>query len=343
MSSSQHNLTDHQLANVFRKLFAEHSALLSSASVPAPRPKRVSMSRQAQEFRQLLDGFAEAYSVATTAEAEAEKIEADEAKHDRPVFKSFLAGHREALKRWTIVQKDKADDFNLMAVMGLTDMENAHSDILAWLLDHDLTRLGTHAQGNLGFKLFLKTVGLASEFADYEYRVTRESKCDELRIDIEVAQRGKFVIYIEDKIWSVEGYNQAEREWQTEKEWRELGRRAEELGCPENRFAFYLTPRGTKPKSQEFRAISWRKIAEVFETFAEDIKTRTTAEGALTVSLFASHYAEVLRRHIVQEPTDGEESDASQCVQRGRSISPAKLGKSVQSRKVDEGNPEQVC
>lgn len=309
MPFSRHNLAAHELADVFRKLLSEYSGLLSSESasisaIATPIP----MSHRAQEFKEFLDGFAAMYSAASKTEAEAEKVEADEAKHDRPIFESFLAGHREALTRWKTAQKDKADDFNLMDVMGLTDKENVHSDIVAWLLDHDLAELGTHAQGNLGFRLFLEKVGLPCDFADCEYCVTRESARDESRIDVEIAQRGKFVIYIENKIWANEGDDQTEREW------RDLEHRADELGCSDKRFAFFLTPRGTKPKCDKFRAISWRKMAEVFEEFAKDIKTRTTAEGALTVSLFATHYAGVLRKHIVQKPIERVEFDADQCV-----------------------------
>lgn len=306
MLSSRRNVTDYEHVEVFRKLLAEFSAFRSSTSANVPTTAPVPMSHQAEEFREFLDGFTVAYSAASTAEAEAEKVEAEEAKHDRPIFESFLADYHESIKRWSTAQKDKADEFNLMSVMGLTDKENVHSDILAWLLDHDMTERGTHAQGNLGFRLFLEAVGLPCIFADCEYLVTRESASDESRIDIEVAQCGQFVIYIENKIWADEG------EDQTKREWNDLKRRAEQLACP--KYAFFLTPLGTKPKCKEFRAISWRKMADVFEKFAEDIKARTTAEGALAVSLFATHYAGILRRHIVHKSTEREESDADQSI-----------------------------
>ena len=70
----------------------------------------------------------------------------------------------------------------MLDVIGLTNNEKAHSDILAWLLDRDLTHLGTHAQGNLGFRLFLEAVSLAGELgesAECDYRATRESAADE--------------------------------------------------------------------------------------------------------------------------------------------------------------------
>jgi hypothetical protein len=287
-------LTDHGLADVFRKLLSEHSALLSSNP----------MSGRAQEFKEFLDGFATAYDAASRAEAA-------EAKEDRQAFETFFQAYRNAQAQRRTAQQDKADDFNLLDVMGLTKKENTHSDILAWLLDHDIDRLGTHAQGGDGFRLFSEAVGLANELgecADCDYRVSRESASDESRIDIEVAHRGSFVIHIENKIWAGEGVDQTEREW------RDLERRAKELECPKY-FAFFLTPRGTKAKNGNFRPISWRKIAAVFEQFAANIRSRATVEeGALAVSLFATHYAGVLRRHIVLETNDREKASAQESI-----------------------------
>ena len=117
MPSSRHDLADHELANVFRKLLSKHSALLSSISASVPVPSPAPTSHQAQDFKKFLDGYTEVYSVPSKTEAEQEKADVDEAKHNRPVFESFLDGYHEALKQWKTAQRDKADDFNLMAVM----------------------------------------------------------------------------------------------------------------------------------------------------------------------------------------------------------------------------------
>jgi hypothetical protein len=153
--------------------------------------------------------------------------------------------------------------------------------LLAWLLDWDMTALGTHAQGNLGFGFFLEEFDLPGKYAEGLYRVRREVSADNSRIDIEVAERKRFVIHIENKIWSGEGDDETNREWQ------DLQKRAEYLECPENCHAFYLTPDGRKPCNTNFRAISWREIARILDRFGTKAKPEE-------VRLFARHYAKVL-------------------------------------------------
>ena len=78
-------------------------------------------------------------------------------------------------------------------------------------LGHDRT---WHArEGSLGFRFFLEEFGLPVKYADGKYRVRREVSGDESRIDVEVAERRKFVIHIENKIWSAEGDDETNREW----------------------------------------------------------------------------------------------------------------------------------
>jgi hypothetical protein len=288
-------MSDRELADVFRQVLAGHSALVSPA-----RPTAAS----AREFQRFLDDFIEVYGRAA-------KVDAAETRHDLQVFESFFPGYHDAFRRWAEGQRDKADDFNALDVIGVTGKENVHSDILAWLLDPDITRPGTHAQGNLGFRLFLETVGLErelGEFADRDYRVSREPASDESRIDIEVAHRGSFVIHIETKVFAGEGDDQTPREW------RDLKHRAKELGCLKH-FAIFLSPRGVPARDENFRPISWRTMAKVFEAFAAKILERTDAEGARAVALFATHYAGVLRRHIVQQNNSWEDSDGDEHIQ----------------------------
>ena len=93
----------------------------------------------------LLEGFGKAIAGTT-------KTETAEAGRTLQAFQTFFPGYDQALERWRKQQEDQADDFNLLAVIELTGKEIRHSMILAWLLDWDMTRLGTHAQGNLGFR-----------------------------------------------------------------------------------------------------------------------------------------------------------------------------------------------
>jgi PD-(D/E)XK nuclease superfamily len=192
------------------------------------------------------------------------------------LLKGFQAKH-EAGRR---LQKTTADDFNLLDTLQVADEEIRHSMMLAWLLDRE----ATHAQGNLGFRLFLKHVGLGGEYAETPYRVVREKSGAESRIDVEVAAWGEFIIHIENKIYAGEGDDQTKREWKDlQADARELGvRRADVYG-------FFLTLDRHAPASPEFRAISWRQIADVLDDFS----ARSRADQ---VGLFAAHYARALRR-----------------------------------------------
>lgn len=117
-------------------------------------------------------------------------------------FEHLLTGYRSAVAQWSREQKSTAKDFNLLEVMNLTKDEICHSMLLAWLLDRDIRRFGTHAQGSLGFRLFLEECGLPVGYATANYDVRREVAGDQSRIDVRVEARGRFIVDIENKITS---------------------------------------------------------------------------------------------------------------------------------------------
>jgi hypothetical protein len=189
--------------------------------------------------------------------------------------------------------------------MGIENLERFHSKILAWLLDRRIEH-GTHAQGNLGFRLFLKELGkdLAVEsnpqiitYPDEQYWVRCEASGDESRIDIEIAASGKFVIHIENKIQAPEGPKQIPRES------RDLNERRKDLGVPkENSHAIFLTLDGTAPEDKRFRRfrpVRWGRIAHVFENFEKEAQPNE-------VKLFARHYAKAVRKLSAAEPIEKE-------------------------------------
>jgi hypothetical protein len=242
-----------------------------------------SSARCADRFRALLERFGE---VRHRADAAAQVQAAEDCGH----IHDLLAGYRATVDRYRQQQEQVADDFNLLDVMRLAGKEIRHSMVLAWLLDHDLRKLGTHAQGNLGFRLFLnefRKFGLQAEYADCTYWVRREVAGDESIVDIEIGCRGQFLIHIENKIWAGEGNDQTGREWS------DLRRRAAELNVTVPHIhAFFLTPRGTEPVNSNFRAIPWGRVVRVLEAFANQAKPAD-------VKLFTAHYARALRRFIV--------------------------------------------
>ena len=201
-----------------------------------------------------------------------------------PEINRLLEDFDGKLNGWRDEQKIRADDFNILRTMNLSRKELCHSNILAWLLDPK----GTHAQGTVGFRLFLNQIKLPENFANLNYHVIRELSCDESQIDIVIEAEGEFIIGIENKIDAEEG------DTQTEREWRDLQRRKKCLSIQREVTALFLTPGGTSPLSNFFKPISWQIVANVFEEFADEAK-------AGMVKMFAKHYAETIKHEIVVE------------------------------------------
>ena len=272
----------------------ERFALLLNGFSLRAAQDRVSCAGSTDQIRTLLHRFGELRDRADASECA-------QAADDRGRIGALLAGYGKTVEHYRQQQEQVADDFNLLDVMRLTGKEIRHSMVLAWLLDHDLRKLGTHAQGNLGFRLFLnefREFGLRSDYADCTYWVRREVAGDESIVDIEVACRGRFLIHIENKIWSAEGTDQTDREWS------DLQRRAAALNVSvPDVHALFLTPHGTPPKNRSFHAISWGRIVRVLEASADQAKPAD-------VKLFTRHYARALRRFIlVQDISEGDNAE----------------------------------
>ena len=220
------------------------------------------------------------------ASRSSKKVDEDRAK----AFSTMLVDYEFAMQYWQKSQETKADHFNLLEVVDLTFDEVRHSMILAWLLDARTQNFGTHAQGTLGFSLFLSEFRLPQEYAACKYSVRREVSEDESRVDVRIESAGRFIIDIENKILSAEGIDQTNREW------RDLKLRAKVLGVPESAIhAFFLSPDRREPINENFLAISYDQLMKVFESFSEDAR-------AMDVRLFAAHYAKVLRKFICCRP-----------------------------------------
>lgn len=194
-----------------------------------------------------------------------------------------ITGFIDAKNTWQERQKALAESFNILEVLKLTGNELRHSMVLAWLLDKDIDRHGTHAQGALGFQLFLCEIGLPVTYSKAKYWVRREVAGDESRVDIEISARDTFLIHIEVKIWSDEGVNQTARELS------DLKKRAAALNIPfDHIHCIFLTPNGRNADHKEFKTLSWFRIEKTLEYFAE-------SAIPMDVKLFARHYARALR------------------------------------------------
>lgn len=252
-------------------------------------------------FARLLDGFRESQGHCAPAEV-------TPPQNYRDLFETRLKGYLESRAAWAESQKAFADDFNLFSVMGVEYNEVRHSKLLAWLLDRRIDH-GTHAQGNLGFRLFLEELqqdlGFDLDYANKPYWVACEVSGDKSRVDIEIAARGEFVIHIENKILSAEGVEQTDREW------KDLENRRKELGVREaSAHAIFLTLSGGKPKSNHFRSVGWHRVAGIVERFAAQAQ-------APEVHLFACHYTKAIRSLVISsrlKPNKKEAEDDEEAI-----------------------------
>ena len=252
----------------------------------APAEKQATFARLLGRFRESRDRVA--------------RTEAAEWTEYRQLFKTRLKDYLEFRDVWAKRQKAFADDFNLFKVLNVEYDEVRHSRLLVWLLDRRIDH-GTHAQDSLGFRLFLEELrkDLAIEsppeswnYAEELYWVAHEVSGDKSRVDIEIAARAKFIIHIENKILSVEGIEQTDREWD------DLEKRRRELGISEsNTHAIFLTLDGSNPKNKNFRAVGWSRIARILERFAEQAQ-------APEVKLFVGHYAQAVHALAASPQTD---------------------------------------
>jgi len=278
---------DQLLASIFEKLVRGFNSRLQRHDGPSPR--------RSDLYKNLLEGFSQAYNRSAAQESR-------EAHDSLRSFESLTAGFANAIEKWRQREANTAGDFNLLEVLDLTGKEIRHSMILAWLLDHDLTRSGTHAQGNLGFRLFLAELGLPSDYANASYWVRREVEREESRVDIEIASRGRFLIHIENKIFSGEGADQTGREW------RDAQRRAAELGVPDSAVhALFLTRDNSTARDPHFRSITWGQVARALDAFVAEAKPPD-------VKLFCAHYAKALRMFVITETQTKETEDGERTV-----------------------------
>jgi hypothetical protein len=207
-----------------------------------------------------------------------------------PTSKTCLSTYARLFERFSVASREDevaqravASHFNVLSALGVGNSELLHSNVLGWLFSADPRWPGSHAQGSLGFQIFLKRLGLEQSWADYPYSVSRECVGLESRVDLLIASPKIFAIYIENKIWSEEGEDQSGREW------RDLQRIGDRLGVPvDSRVAFYLTPNGTAPADIHFRIITWSSVSAILSQFAESAQPPA-------VRIFASHLATAIQ------------------------------------------------
>lgn len=245
-------------------------------------------------LRQFLSQF-------TLAQQNTNRADYADAQSQAVFLGKMLKGFAAADERWCQTEKTTATVFNVLEALGVSGRELLHSKMLGWLLSRNIRDPGSHAQGSLGFGLFLKKLNLPLNWAETHYSVRREVQGHKSRIDIEIACPTVFLIHIENKVWAGLGENQLDREAD------DLNCRAEQLRVkPNARVGIFLTPTGKTSNHKMFHPLSWSDVSSIFERFAEPEYAQ-----APMVRLFAAHYAEAIRMSIAgynykQEEDDGE-------------------------------------
>ena len=175
----------------------------------------------------------------------------------------------------------KTDQFNVFRILGIASDEMRHSRILAWLLEAE----SEHGQSSEFLKAFAALCGIALNSHDLlDYTVVTELAVLESIIDIAVYKPGSFLIYIENKVFAVEGNQQLLREFS------DLRRIGAAMRVPEtSQYAIFLTPTGREPVSagpSQWISISYGQISAVFRSVVSKIegaKTRWLIQDWLAI------------------------------------------------------------
>ena len=191
-----------------------------------------------------------------------------------------------------------AREFDALRFLGLSRVENTHSDILAWLLNPR----ENHGAGDYFLKDFLAETGGATrqEIQSYDWSGTTVRREWPNEVDGEMGlldililnQRENFVCAIENKIDSQEHTRQLTRY-----------RKALEVRYPRlRRSHLFLSPGGTRPGRADDRdwiPVDYGKVLNSVEaTLREGMDRENHAAAA-----FLRQYATTLRRNIVPDTT----------------------------------------
>jgi hypothetical protein len=151
----------------------------------------------------------------------------------------------------SLVRDAEGGEFSVFAVLGTSDYEIRHSNVLSWLLDPN----ANHGQGSSFLDLLWKQISGEHELPNLffcDYSVDREGGNEDQKIDLLLtAEDREWMIVIENKLFSPETGDQLDRYF------RYIEHRYSEV---RHRIYFYLTPDGIAPARQEDSA-NWIPIS----------------------------------------------------------------------------------
>lgn len=202
----------------------------------------------------------------------------------------------EFLKDIEVLQKveDRVSTFNVFDILGVVNNELRHSNMLRWLM----TPSESHGLDDLFMeKLVKKAIDIDNTpmkqydslnilLNDYsDLAVYRESN----NIDIlAVSENSKFVLAIENKIWSVESKHQLKKyEKIVSNDYLDY-----------SQIFVYLSPYGTKAiNSNAWINMSYRDVIDILKFIIEQRKNKIDT----SIINFIEQYIEILRRNIVED------------------------------------------
>ena len=188
-------------------------------------------------------------------------------------------------------QRSDGESLNVFEVLGITNTEIRHSNVLAWLMRPG----GNHGLDDRVLKALIEHAGGNAPEDASDFRIMRESD----NIDILAASNeNRLTLAIENKVWSGEHDDQLARY----------------RGIVERRYPgwehlyLFLSPFGTPPESEDDREfwipVDYRVILGAIEDAIGRCETSDKAR------MLIEDYVDSVRRHIV-----GDESLQERCVE----------------------------
>ncbi len=223
----------------------------------------------------------------------------DTASELRDVFARLQAGWQDRVR--TVLGVDKAPLVaqllaspapDVLRILGKEDDENAHSDLIAWLLNpwkapvvapHALRRLAARLDDDDWRSRVADAVATGSLSVRREVVLAREfaSGDDRSRVDITVSGPG-FILAIENKVWSSEHSDQTQTYWD----------RMEPMRCL--RGGLFLSPSGMAPTCSHFKPISYLELVSCL------IEGASIAPISNSEEIVLGSYLKTLAREIIQ-------------------------------------------
>jgi hypothetical protein len=217
----------------------------------------------------------------------------------REVFSSLRSGWQDRVRRVLGVDKvpivarllsSPAPD--VLRILGKEDDENAHSDLIAWLLNprkapvvapHALRRIAAKLDDDNWRSRMADAVATDSLSVRREVKISREfgdgSGLD--RVDITISGPG-FVLVIENKVWSREHSDQTQAYWS----W------LEPMRCL--RGGLFLSPSGMTASCSEFKSVSYLELVSCL------IEGASIAPINHSEEIVLASYLKTLAREIIQ-------------------------------------------